>query len=111
MQTGARIPISWKRGFRGIGVLKPPFPLVLEKAQKSPFPARESMENGDFLTENSPFPECVRGEGRVCKGEGKWGSFGPRKLTKKPSSENGIRASVWGRGLPTVDLKLVLLIL
>ena len=51
-QTRARIPISWKRGFRGP---KTPLEKGVFSQKKTLFYAREHMENGDFWTENSLF--------------------------------------------------------
>ena len=62
-----RIPISWKKGFRG---QNPLFPIVLAwrrelSVKKSPFfSARECRRNGDFLTEKLRFPASVGGEGK-----------------------------------------------
>ena len=81
-QTGARITISWKRGFRSpvtpispCRVFGPKIPIFYV------FPCRKK---GVFFDRKLPFPE-----------RGAMGVFGPRNpLFQKM----GIRAPVWGRG-------------
>ena len=70
-QTGPRIPISWKRGFR---VRKPPFPRRPYKCWKR-----------EFSVQKSPFSMCSLGV------------FGPRNPLFQ---EMGIRGSVWGQADP-----------
>ena len=87
-QTGARIPISWKRGFRGP---KPPFPVALKKGWKREFSVQESpfsmcslAEKKGFFERKLPFPE-----------RGEMGGF----RTPKPSFPgNGDSGPCLGRG-------------
>ena len=78
-QTGARIPISWKRGFRG-----PKTPISTSPLQR----LGKGVKRGIFW-QKTPFSR-TRGNG------GFW--------TPKPSfcQEMGIRAPVWGQGIPTL---------
>ena len=90
-QTGPRIHISWKRGFRGPKTPISPRPHKGRKreflVQKSPFSmCSPCRKKGIFWTENSLF-----------QNEGEMGVFGPRNPLFQ---EMGIRGPVWGRGNP-----------
>ena len=62
-QTGARIPISWKRGFRGPKTPISPRSGKGSFCQKNPlFSTREHIENGEFWTKNSLF-QPLQGRG------------------------------------------------
>ena len=89
-QTGARTPVSWKRGFRGPKTPISPHPCKGWKrefsVQKSPFSMCSPVEKRGFFDRKLLFSE-----------RGEMGVFGPRNpLFQK----TGIRAPVWGRGNP-----------
>ena len=90
-QTGARIPISWKRGFRAPKTPISPRPYKGRKrefsVQQSPFSMCSLVEKkGEFFDRKLPFSR-TRGNG---------GFWTPKPLFQ----EMGIRAPVWGRGKP-----------
>ena len=84
-QTGPRIPISCKRGFRGPKTPISPRPHTTWKREfsvkKSPFSLCSLVEKRGFFDRKPPFPEM--------------GVFGPQNPLFQ---EMGIRGPVWGRG-------------
>ena len=66
-QTGARIPISWKRGFRGPKTAISPRPCKGWKrefsVQKSPFSMCSLVEKWGYLDRKLPFPAFSRTRG------------------------------------------------
>ena len=84
-QAGARIPISWKRGFWG------PNTPISPRPEKGSFLSKNPLFSSSIFDRKLPFPACVRAKGKGCF----W--------TPKPS----FPAPVWGRGNPKHRLSVL----